>query len=75
MEPNEIVKRKSSMPLKIYAGNSIFIEIKECKKKLCILFSKENDGAVRNGFNREMDHFEKVEEALGIIKDPLRSSK
>ena len=65
----------SVAPLKIYAGNSIFVEIKEWMKKLYIGFSKEEVGAVRNRFNIEMDHFQKVEEALGIIKDHLRSSK
>ena len=59
LAPNEIVKRKSVAPLKIYAGNSIFIEIKEWKKKLCIGYSKEEEGADRNGSNIEMDHFEK----------------
>ena len=75
LAPHEIVKKKSVTPIKIYAGNSIYIELKEWKKKIYVGLSQEEEGAVRNRFNIEIDHFDKVEEALAIIKDQLKSCK
>ena len=73
--PHEIVKKKAISPIKIYTGNSIYLELKEWKKKIYIGFSKEKEGVVRNRFNFEFEHFGKIEEALAIIKDHVRSCK
>ena len=74
LAPHEIVK-KSVSPIKIYAGNSTYIKLTEWKKKIYLGFSKEEEGAVRNRFNIEIDHFDKIEEALGIIKEHLKNCK
>ena len=75
LAPHEIVKKKAITPIKIYTGNAIYLELKEWKKKIYIGFSKEEEGAVRNRFNFEFDHFGKIEEALEIIKDHVRGCK
>ena len=75
LAPHEIVKKKSITPIKIYADNSIYIELKEWKKKIYIGLCKEEEGAVRNRFNFEIDHFDKVEEAVAIIKEHVKSCK
>ena len=75
LAPHEIVRKKAITPIKIYAGNSIYLELKKWKKKAYIGLSKEEEGAVRNRFNFEFEHFDKVEEALAIIKDHVKSCK
>ena len=75
LAPHEIVKKKAISPIKIYTGNAIYLELKEWKKKIYIGFSKEEEGAVRNRFNFEFEHFGKIEEALAIIKDHVRGCK
>ena len=75
LSPNEVLgKKKSISPLKIYVGSNIYIEIKEYKKNLYIGFSKEEEGAVRNRFNIGLELLDKVEEALNVLKNHVRTS-
>ena len=72
---NEVFAGKKSVPpVKVYTGCNIFIEVKEFKKTLYCGLYKQEDGAVRNRFNFPMSHLPKIEEALAVLKDHVRSS-
>ena len=67
-------EKKTVPPVKIYTGSNVFIELKDFRKTLYIGFYKQADGAIRNRFNFPMSRLPKIEEALALLKDHVRSS-
>ena len=75
LAPNDILAKKRFVtPLKVYASNNIFLEVKEFRKAMHIGLFKEEDGVVRNNFNFGMNQPDKMEEAFSVLKDYVRSS-
>lgn len=69
-----LVRRRSVPPIKVYTGNSIYLEVKEFRKQLYVGFFKEEAGLIKNRFNFPMTHLDKVEEGFRVIKEHVENS-